>query len=254
MNPRGSERPEDGPEERRDARAKGRRWGRGRSDAEPEATSGGEDFGWIDDLRTAKQERSELGPGGAPAGGPGQVPSPAVPPVRPAPGMPSARPAAGLGRPPLGRSRVRGRPARAPRRPSRLPALRRQVDPDQPPDPERLCRRPRDPGRCLRRARDPERCLRRVPSSPPPARPPGPPVGRRRAGTPRPPATAAHRCPRRPVRTTGPARSRPAVPWTPRRSPVRRAASRPSPVGCRHRPARSPASTTPPAGPAAPGR
>ncbi|MBM0228818.1 hypothetical protein, partial [Micromonospora sp. ATA51] len=38
----------------------GRRWGRGRADAEPEDAVAGEEFGWIDDLRTAKQQRAEL--------------------------------------------------------------------------------------------------------------------------------------------------------------------------------------------------
>ncbi|WP_201749522.1 hypothetical protein, partial [Micromonospora sicca] len=78
---RGPERPEDGPDERRDPRAKGRRWGRGRADAEPEDAVAGEEFGWIDDLRTAKQQRAELGPEGA---GPGPaVPPAAVPPRGP---------------------------------------------------------------------------------------------------------------------------------------------------------------------------
>ncbi|PWU51431.1 hypothetical protein DLE60_32210, partial [Micromonospora globispora] len=67
MMARGPERPEDGPDERRDPRAKGRRWGRGRADAEPEDANG-EEFGWIDDLRTAKEQRTELGPDGGPPG------------------------------------------------------------------------------------------------------------------------------------------------------------------------------------------
>ncbi|WP_236146073.1 hypothetical protein, partial [Verrucosispora sp. SN26_14.1] len=54
-----SERPEDGQEERR---PKGRRWGRSKPEAAPEDPGPGEDFGWIDDLRSAKQQRGELGP------------------------------------------------------------------------------------------------------------------------------------------------------------------------------------------------
>ncbi|TDC31688.1 hypothetical protein, partial [Micromonospora sp. KC213] len=72
MTSRGGERPQDGPEERRDPRAKGRRWGRGRAEeAPPEPVA--EDFGWIDDLRTAKQQRGELGPDGEQ---PGAAPPP----------------------------------------------------------------------------------------------------------------------------------------------------------------------------------
>ncbi|MET8838392.1 hypothetical protein ABZV78_31450, partial [Micromonospora sp. NPDC004540] len=90
---RGPERPADGPDEGRDPRAKGRRWGRGKADAEPEAATAGEEFGWIDDLRTAKQQRSDLGPDGE---APGAVP-PArggVPPAAPGsrPGPPASEP------------------------------------------------------------------------------------------------------------------------------------------------------------------
>ncbi|WP_234583483.1 hypothetical protein, partial [Micromonospora sp. MH99] len=67
MRSRGADRPDEGPDERRDPRAKGRRWGRGRAEAEPEEPVAGEEFGWIDDLRSAKQQRGELGPDGAPA-------------------------------------------------------------------------------------------------------------------------------------------------------------------------------------------
>ncbi|PWR05218.1 hypothetical protein DKT68_28145, partial [Micromonospora acroterricola] len=67
MKSRGADRPDEGPDERRDPRAKGRRWGRGRAEAEPEEPVSGEEFGWIDDLRSAKQQRTELGPDGAPA-------------------------------------------------------------------------------------------------------------------------------------------------------------------------------------------
>ncbi|PWU57914.1 hypothetical protein DLJ47_01025, partial [Micromonospora sp. S4605] len=81
MRSRGSERPEDGPDERRDSRAKGRRWGRGKAEAEPEEPISGEEFGWIDDLRTAKQQRTELGPGGgAPEPTPPARPGAPVPP------------------------------------------------------------------------------------------------------------------------------------------------------------------------------
>ncbi|MEV4216257.1 hypothetical protein AB0J36_32765, partial [Micromonospora sp. NPDC049662] len=66
MRSRGADRPDEGPDERRDPRAKGRRWGRGRAEAEPEEPVAGEEFGWIDDLRSAKQQRGELGPDGVP--------------------------------------------------------------------------------------------------------------------------------------------------------------------------------------------
>ncbi|WP_416905235.1 hypothetical protein [Micromonospora echinospora] len=85
MRPRGADRPEDGPDERRDPKARGRRWGRGRSDAEPEEPVGGEELGWIDDLRTAKRQRSELGP----EAGAREAAEPAPPPV---PGHLSRRP------------------------------------------------------------------------------------------------------------------------------------------------------------------
>ncbi|TDB77725.1 hypothetical protein E1165_03245, partial [Micromonospora sp. KC723] len=75
MTSRGGERDQDGPDERRDSRAKGRRWGRGRAEETPPEPVG-EEFGWIDDLRTAKQQRGELGPDG-------ERP-PAVPPSSPA--------------------------------------------------------------------------------------------------------------------------------------------------------------------------
>ncbi|KAB1128979.1 hypothetical protein F6X68_29615, partial [Micromonospora sp. AMSO12t] len=99
MKSRGSERPEDGPEERRDSRAKGRRWGRGKAEAEPEEPISGEEFGWIDDLRSAKQQRTELGPGGLePASPPGPrpgdptAPGPAGPPPHRGPGPAAAPP------------------------------------------------------------------------------------------------------------------------------------------------------------------
>ncbi|MBM0235763.1 hypothetical protein JNW91_30800, partial [Micromonospora sp. STR1_7] len=64
-------------------RPKGRRWGRGRAEAEPEEPVSGEEFGWIDDLRSAKQQRTELGPEGAAAeatGPRGGAPAPPIPP------------------------------------------------------------------------------------------------------------------------------------------------------------------------------
>ncbi|MEH1102351.1 hypothetical protein V6V16_24650, partial [Micromonospora sp. CPCC 205561] len=92
MRSRGSERPEDGPDERRDSRAKGRRWGRGKAEAEPEEPVSGEEFGWIDDLRSAKQQRTELGPGGAePTPPPGASTPPGPPPHR-GPGPAAAPP------------------------------------------------------------------------------------------------------------------------------------------------------------------
>ena len=69
MKSRGSDRPEDGAEEQREPRAPRRRWGRGKSESvaeEPEVS--GEELGWIADLRTAKEQQTELGPGGAEAG------------------------------------------------------------------------------------------------------------------------------------------------------------------------------------------
>lgn len=82
MKSRGGDRPDEGPDERRDPRAKTRRWGRGRAaEPEPEEPVAGEEFGWIDDLRSAKQQRTELGPDGAPAE-----------PNRPRGGMPPADP------------------------------------------------------------------------------------------------------------------------------------------------------------------
>ncbi|NIL43738.1 hypothetical protein HCB17_23405, partial [Salinispora arenicola] len=64
MKSRGADRPEDGTDERR----KGRRWGRGKAETAADEPLGGEEFGWIDDLRTAKAQRAELGP----EDGPGQ--------------------------------------------------------------------------------------------------------------------------------------------------------------------------------------
>ncbi|MFC0100416.1 hypothetical protein ACFFKH_23205, partial [Micromonospora marina] len=109
---RGPERPADGPDERRDPRGKGRRWGRGRAEPELDPTVVGEELGWIDDLRTAKQQGGELGPDeGGPAprpdaepswpdGEPSRPPRPAAAPG-PGPGMPPAAP--GPGMPPAGR-------------------------------------------------------------------------------------------------------------------------------------------------------
>ncbi|KAB1927808.1 hypothetical protein F8271_29320, partial [Micromonospora sp. ALFpr18c] len=90
MKSRGADRPDESPDERRDTRPKGRRWGRGRAEAEPEEPVSGEEFGWIDDLRSAKQQRTELGPEGVaaeaatPRGGasapPPDAPTPPTPP------------------------------------------------------------------------------------------------------------------------------------------------------------------------------
>lgn len=95
MKSRGSDLPEDGTEEQREPRSLRRRWGRGKSDTpaeEPEVS--GEELGWIADLRTAKQQQTELGPGGAEPGPgraapPGRGPAPAdFGPVGPGPGDP----------------------------------------------------------------------------------------------------------------------------------------------------------------------
>ncbi|MBQ0992296.1 hypothetical protein KBX08_19670, partial [Micromonospora sp. H61] len=100
MRSRGGDRPDEGPDERRDPRAKTRRWGRGRpAEPEPEQPAAGEEFGWIDDLRSAKQQRAELGPDGAPAE-----------PNRPRGGMPPADPA---GPPAQPTPRTPGEPAGA---------------------------------------------------------------------------------------------------------------------------------------------
>ncbi|MFD1326064.1 hypothetical protein ACFQ4H_33805, partial [Micromonospora sonneratiae] len=65
MRSRGADRPEDGHDERRDPPAKSRRWGRARPENPAEEPVSGEELGWIADLRTAKQQRSNLGPGAA---------------------------------------------------------------------------------------------------------------------------------------------------------------------------------------------
>ena len=91
---RGADRPDEGPDERRDPRAKGRRWGRGRAEAEPEEPVAGEEFGWIDDLRSAKQQRGGLGPERGSAGQPAaSAQSPAGPGPRPRPDAASPGPA-----------------------------------------------------------------------------------------------------------------------------------------------------------------
>ncbi|MBF9132641.1 hypothetical protein I0C86_27345 [Plantactinospora sp. S1510] len=77
MKSRGSERGEDGHDERREPRGKGRRWGRGKPEPaavpeEPEVS--GEELGWIADLRTAKEQQADIGPAGGTS---------ADPPVRP---------------------------------------------------------------------------------------------------------------------------------------------------------------------------
>ncbi|NIL59448.1 hypothetical protein HCB18_23015, partial [Salinispora arenicola] len=82
MKSRGADRPEDGTDERR----KGRRWGRGKAETTADEPLGGEEFGWIDDLRTAKAQRAELGP----EDGPGQSTPTAA-------GLPSTRVRAAAG-------------------------------------------------------------------------------------------------------------------------------------------------------------
>lgn len=95
----------DQPEESADQRRKGRRWGRGKAEAAAAEPVGGEEFGWIDDLRTAKAQRAELGPEGGPGpstppqrlgADPGPSGTGATPPVRrDAPEAPRPRPDAG---------------------------------------------------------------------------------------------------------------------------------------------------------------
>ena len=98
MTSRGGEQPQDGPDERREPRAKGRRWGRGRGGDDTPPEPAGEEFGWIDDLRTAKQQRTELGPEavrcrrapGGPAPRPrGAFPRPGPARRRPVPALPA---------------------------------------------------------------------------------------------------------------------------------------------------------------------
>ncbi|HEX5202629.1 MAG TPA: hypothetical protein VFW27_22075, partial [Actinoplanes sp.] len=64
MNSRGAERPDDEADLRKDAGSrKGRRFGRGRAEPEVPEDVPQEETGWLDDLRTAKQQRGAIGPG-----------------------------------------------------------------------------------------------------------------------------------------------------------------------------------------------
>ncbi|MFE7875069.1 hypothetical protein ACFUYE_32575, partial [Micromonospora humida] len=120
MTSRGGEQPQDGPDERREPRAKGRRWGRGRGGDETPPEPVGEDFGWIDDLRTAKQQRTELGPEGGPVP---PVRPPAAPPVgRGAVAPPSGPVAPRVGQPVHRPDSAAARPAQPDRRPHPTPA------------------------------------------------------------------------------------------------------------------------------------
>ncbi|HEX5540137.1 MAG TPA: hypothetical protein VFX60_01015 [Micromonospora sp.] len=90
MRPRGANQPDDDAEERQDPPARGRRWGRGRGrsdDAAEEAVSA-EEFGWIADLRSAKEQRVDIGPGDD-LPGPAE---PAFPPRRDQTGVDASRP------------------------------------------------------------------------------------------------------------------------------------------------------------------
>ncbi|MCO8276891.1 hypothetical protein M1L60_40555, partial [Actinoplanes sp. TRM 88003] len=66
MTPRGADRPDDDADLRNEQGGgrKGRRFGRGRpaEPAEPEVI-GQEETGWLDDLRTHKEQRGAIGPG-----------------------------------------------------------------------------------------------------------------------------------------------------------------------------------------------
>jgi hypothetical protein len=46
------------------ARGKGKRWGRAKPDRSEEIELQGEDLGWLDDLRSAKQDQADIGPDG----------------------------------------------------------------------------------------------------------------------------------------------------------------------------------------------
>ncbi|MFB6397250.1 hypothetical protein AAFH96_29740, partial [Polymorphospora sp. 2-325] len=189
MRSRGSERPEDGSEEGRDARPKGRRWGRNRPEpAEPEQVSG-EELGWIADLRTAREQRADIGPGGAEPTGPrGGAPEPFPGDLPPAARRGEAAPES--------RSE-RGEPALDPRSAAGPPPVRRAA-----PDPDATRTWSIPPGSM-------------PPASTPPARPGEGPAhpDARRAG-PAEPRQAMPTDPRRP----DPADPRQAVPTDPRQA------------------------------------
>lgn len=216
MKSRGADRPDEGPDERRDPRAKGRRWGRGRAEAEPEEPVAGEEFGWIDDLRSAKQQRSELGPDGAavePAGPRGGAPVPPDGPVPPTPhrgdpdGPAARRPAGGPWpgdapppgrrpdeRPPADRPRAAGPGVPAPGQPARRGA---QPAPGSGP---RAAGPPLAPPTAAR------------PAGGEPAGPPGPPTSGVPAGPARPrPGAAPAGPPAGPPGTGAPTGRRPAA-------------------------------------------
>lgn len=196
MRSRGADRPDEGPDERRDPRAKGRRWGRGRAEAEPEEPVAGEEFGWIDDLRSAKQQRGELSPDGMPAEPvPPRTGLPTPPDAPPGPRRPDAE-AAGARRPVDGPW-----PGEAPP-PDRRPDARPPAD--RPP-----VERPRDAGPPGVPDQPASRGPQPVPGvGPHPAAPPRtPPAARPGAGDPANPASS------RPASgaPTGPTRPRPTV-------------------------------------------
>ncbi|MFC3386841.1 hypothetical protein ACFOHP_33530, partial [Couchioplanes caeruleus subsp. azureus] len=119
MSRRGAERPDDYDDQRTEQTGRGRRlFGRGRPEPlEQEVPR--EETGWLDDLRTAKEQGGSIGPGTAPgeartsksgrrAPGPDDPdgddpfpPAPASPPPAAAPSSPAAPRPAGGPRPPV---------------------------------------------------------------------------------------------------------------------------------------------------------
>ncbi|MGC4853021.1 hypothetical protein ACLQ24_06385, partial [Micromonospora sp. DT4] len=196
MRSRGADRPDEGPDERRDPRAKGRRWGRGRAEAEPEEPVAGEEFGWIDDLRSAKQQRGELGPDGVPVEPvPPRAGVPAPPDAPPGPRRPDAE-TAGARRPVDGPW-----PGEAPP-PGRRPDARPPVD-------RTPAERPRDAGPTGVPDQPAPRGTQPVPGvGPDPAAPPRTPPGTRPGG--RDPANPTGSRPATGA-PAGPARQRPTV-------------------------------------------
>lgn len=230
MRSRGGDRPDEGPDERRDPRAKTRRWGRGRAaEPEPEEPVAGEEFGWIDDLRSAKQQRTELGPDGAPAEPSRPAAGAPAAPAGPRTGAPAA-PAGGRGGAPVPPEAAappaprQTDPGAGPRRPvdgpwpgrRRLPAATRMSGHPRP--------APVHPPRASRRA---EECSRH-PLRVPPYHQRHPPPDQLAATRP------AHRglAPTRPAARSAPAprRFRPAHPWALRPPAPRPVAVRMLPV------------------------
>ena len=121
MRSRGADRPDDEADQRNEQPGKSRRlFGRGRPEpAEPEEVPR-EETGWLDDLRSAKQERAAIGPGKPTDGrasksgkvAPGPRDEPPEPPAEPrsaaAPSSPAGPPDSAPS--PFGRSGVTGRP------------------------------------------------------------------------------------------------------------------------------------------------